>query len=90
MASKKKNQAELNNEIELLMRKAGQSVNSTGNSINNRYASNSKRGAQSHVKIALGSDRPASSKRGGKFRNNKVMKKGKPQNQTDIKKIDQL
>jgi hypothetical protein len=53
MASKKKNQVEINAEMELQIRKAGQSVNSTGNSVNQRYASSTKRGTQSHVKITV-------------------------------------
>ena len=43
MASKKKNQIEITNELSSIIRKSGQSVNSQGN-LNQRYLSNSKRG----------------------------------------------
>jgi hypothetical protein len=58
MASKKKNQVDLNAEIEYLIKKAGLSVNSTGNSISNRYNSTTKWSATNHVKIAMQNERP--------------------------------
>ena len=58
MASKKKNQAELNAEIDKMVRNAGQSVNSTGNSLSNKYNSTSKYPGQNHVKITMGVERP--------------------------------
>jgi hypothetical protein len=89
MASKKKNHVDLTAEVENILKKAGQSVNSAGNSISNRYNSTTKWSATNHVKIVMGSERPQSSKRGGavKYRGNKVIKKVKPGNQTDKKSV---